>query len=143
VLNRLNDAAFRRLFIPAVKFMILTIYVNVPAFAVFCYWDGLDLISISTLVLVFGASVPMLVSCSLVMSKIFDIASEFQRNMELKIQPCKNKRMKQVWLRELRSCQVVRCQIGNFYHMEGKAKLTLVDTMANIFVFMVVQREMK
>jgi hypothetical protein len=123
--------------------MMLTIYVNVPAFAVFRYWDSLDLISLSTLVLVFGASVPMLVSCSLVMTKIFDIASEFQKNMKQKIQVYENKRMKKIWLKELRSCQVVRCHIGSFYHMEGKAKLTLVDTMANIFVFMVVQREME
>jgi hypothetical protein len=86
---------------------------------------------------------PLLVSGSIVMSRIFDIASEFQRNMELKIQACGNKRTEKVWLRELWSCQVIRCQIGNFYHMEGKAKLTLVDTMANIFVFMVVQCETK
>ncbi len=76
------------------------------------------------------------------MSAIFDISSQFQWNMKKKIQACENKRIREVWYRELQSCQVVRCQIGNFYHMEGKAKLTLVDTMVNGFVFMVVQRNL-
>ncbi len=143
LLNRLNDAAFGRIYIPAAKFMLMIFFINVPAFAVFCYWDKLELLSISTLIVSFGAALPLLVSGSLVMSGIYDISSQFQGNMGKKIQPCGTKRMRGVWMRELRSCQLVRCQIGNLYHMEGKAKLTLMDKMTNIFIFMVVQRELE
>jgi hypothetical protein len=143
LLNRLNHAAFGKLFIPVGKFLMLTFDVNVPAFAIFCYWDSLDLPSISTLLVLMCLSGPMLVSSALVMSGIYDISSQFQRNMREKIQLCccgNNESQREVWLKELRSCQVARCQIGNFYHMEGKAKLTLVNTMLNIFVFMIVER---
>jgi hypothetical protein len=142
LLNRLNDDSFGKFYIPVGKFLILIFYINIPAFAVFCYWEYLDLLSLSTLVFLFLSTVPILASCSLVMSAIFDISSQFQWNMKKKIQACENKRIREVWYRELQSCQVVRCQIGNFYHMEGKAKLTLVDTMVNGFVFMVVQRNL-
>ncbi len=143
LLNRLNDAAFGKFFIPVAKCMFLTFYINVPAFAIVCYWDRLDFLSISTLGLVFFLATPILVSCTLVMSRIYDISSQFQANMAKKVQTSKDKDNGtiQIWMRELRSCQLVRCQIGNFYHMEGKAKLTLVNTIVNAFVFMVVQRK--
>jgi hypothetical protein len=103
----------------------------------------LDFLSISTLGFVFFLATPILVSCALVMSRIYDISSQFQANMAKKVQTSKDKDNGtiQIWMRELRSCQLVRCQIGNFYHMEGKAKLTLVNTIVNAFVFMVVQRK--
>ncbi len=74
------------------------------------------------------------------MSGIYNISSQFQKNMEHKIQACEDKAMKEVMTKQLLSCQVIRFQIGNFYHMEGKAKLTLINTMVNVFVFMIVQR---
>jgi hypothetical protein len=143
LLNRLNDAAFGKLYIPTAKFLILIFYINIPAFVIFCYWEHLDPFSICTFLAVFLASVPVLAGSALVMSEIYNISSQFKRNLMPKIQACENKAMKKVWKMELRSCQVVRCQVGNFYHMEGKAKLTLVDTMLNSFVFMVVQRKVQ
>jgi hypothetical protein len=140
LLNRFNDAAFGKFLIPSAKFMLLTFLVNVPAFVVFCYWNRLDVTSISTLAFFFAIALPILVSCTEVTSEIYNISSQFQQNMAQKVRASENKRMTPIWIRELRSCQLVRCQIGNFYHMEGKAKLTLVNTMVNIFVFMVVQR---
>jgi hypothetical protein len=63
--------------------------------------------------------------------------------MEHKAQACDSKLMRKVWMQELQSCQLVLVQIGNFYHMEGKAKLTLVNTMVNCFVFMIVKRKLQ
>jgi hypothetical protein len=141
LLNRLNDAGLGRIFVPAGKAIILLVYINVSAFALFFYWDQLDLISTSTFFSLLAIDVPILVTSSIIMSAIYDISSKFQRNMHQKIQGCGNKALERVWFKELRSCQIVRCQIGNFYHMEGQAKLTLVHTMLNNFVFMVVQRK--
>jgi hypothetical protein len=46
-------------------YKLLIFYINVPAFVVIRYWDQLDLISIFELLVVFGASVPIMVNCSL------------------------------------------------------------------------------
>ncbi len=143
LLNRLNDSAYGKLYIPSAKLLIIIFYINLPAFAIFCYWDQLDPFSISVFFAVFVTSAPVLVGCALVMSGIYNISSQFQRNMEPKIQAGARLGMKKAWMQELWSCQVVRCQVGNFYHMEGKAKLTLVDTMLNCFVFMIVQRKLQ
>jgi hypothetical protein len=143
LLNRLNNSAFGKLYIPAGKCLLVVFFINVPAFAVFCFWDQLDVISISAFCSVAAAVGPVIFTCSSVMSKIYGISSQFQRNMEQKIQASGNKAMRNEWIRELRSCQVVRVQIGNFYHMEGKAKLTIVNTMVNWFVFMVVQQKLQ
>jgi hypothetical protein len=142
-LNGLHNAVFGKFYIPASKFMLLTFYINLPLFGVFCYWDKLDLPSISTLVVMFVTAVSLLVSCSHVMSAIYDISSQFQRNMKEKIKVSGDKIMRKVWLRDLRSCQLVRCQIWNFYHMERKAKLTMINTLVNGFVFLVVQRNLE
>ncbi len=40
LLNRLNDAAFGKFLIPVAKSMFITFYINVPAFAIVCYWAG-------------------------------------------------------------------------------------------------------
>jgi hypothetical protein len=135
LLNRLNDAGLGRLFIPAGKAIIMMVYINVPAVALFFFWDQLDIITISTFLSVLAVIVPILVTSSIIMSAIYDISYKFQRNMHQKIQGCGNKALRKVWSKDLRSCQIVRCQIGNFYHMEGKAKLTLVNTMLNALFF--------
>jgi hypothetical protein len=141
LLNRLNDAGLGRLFIPAGKAMILLVYINVPIVALFFYWNQLDIITIFTFLSVLAVTVPILVTRSTIMSAIYDISSKFQRNMHQKIQGCGNKAMRKAWSKDLRSYQIVRCRIGNFYYMEGKTKLVLVNTILNVFVFMVVQRK--
>jgi hypothetical protein len=60
--------------------------------------------------------------------------------MEEKIQRSRDKGMREVWGRELWTCQVVRRQIRNFYQMEGKAKQTLAQTRLNCFILIVVER---
>ncbi len=143
MLNELHNAVFGKFYIPLAKFLLVIFYINLPLFGVFCYWDKLDLPSISTLVAMFVTAVSLLVSCSLVMSAIYDVSSQFQRNMTQKIQVCEDKIMRKVWLRELKSCQLARCQIGDFYYMEGKAKMTIINTLVNGFVFLVVQHKLE
>jgi hypothetical protein len=87
LLNRLYDWA-RKASHPCFKIHLPGIYINVPAFATFCYRDHLDIISIMTALGLFGAIAPVHVSCALVMSAIYDVSSQFQKNMIKKIQAC-------------------------------------------------------
>jgi hypothetical protein len=143
LLNSLNNSGFGQLIIPALKFLTLFFYVNVTAFTVFCYWEKVDILPILMLTALFLTSASAIGVCSLVMSSIYNISSQFQRNMKQKIRVSEEKGIREIRIRELRSCQLVRCQIGSFYHMEGKAKLTLANTMVNCFVFMIVQHKMQ
>jgi hypothetical protein len=100
------------------------------------YWDHLDLISISTFFVVGGAAAPILLGCSLVVSAIFGISSQFQKNMEQKRQTYEDKPTRKVCIREVRSCQVLRFQIGNFYHMEGNERQnSRLSTRSSTFSF--------
>jgi hypothetical protein len=75
MLNGLHNAAFGKFYMPALKFMLWTFYINRPLFGVFCYWDKLDLPSISTLVVILVTAVSLLVKCSHVLSAINEISS--------------------------------------------------------------------
>jgi len=74
---------------------------------------------------------------ALVMSKIFSLSSQFQvqQKKNLNRLPLISRINLQ---RQLRSFPALKCQVGPFYHMEGKAKLTLADNMANGIAFMLV-----
>jgi len=69
------------------------------------------------------------------MSKIFDLSSQFQIQQagRLNILPLISLADLQ---RQLKSCPTLKCQVGSFYYMEGKAKLTFADNTANGIAFM-------
>ena len=46
--------------------------------------------------------------------------------------------MEKILKGQLKSCALIRCQIGNLYHMEAAAKLTMIDNVVNGIVFLLV-----
>jgi len=69
------------------------------------------------------------------MSRIFSLSSQFQiqQAKQLNRLPTVSRMDLQ---RQLKSFPALKCKIGPFYHMEGKAKLTLADTMTQGVAFM-------
>jgi len=39
---------------------------------------------------------------------------------------------------ELKSCPLIRCKVGGLYHMESKAKLTLIQKVINGLKYLLV-----
>jgi hypothetical protein len=44
-------------------------------------------------------------------------------------------------VKEIRACQLIRCEVGGLYHMEVEAKLTLMHSVINGLVFLLVQHK--
>jgi hypothetical protein len=77
------------------------------------------------------------------MSATYTSSLKFSKNIRKRIHALDNKeKSKALYLRQVRSCQLIRCQVGNMYHMEKRAKLRLVVSVLNGFRFLLIQRNM-
>jgi len=134
LLNDLHNIAFGSLFLPTVKLITLSIlfissYATIKlrsvmspvVFAFFLVY------MLDVLIAIFPSAV--------IMSKIFHLSSQFriQQTNNLNLLPPISRRDLQ---RQLKSFPTLKCQVGPFYHMEGKAKLTLADNMTHGITFM-------
>ena len=63
---------------------------------------------------------------AMIMSTMFDLSKQFHDQLSTKIQGIPDKRTQKMCAANLKSCTVIRIRVGNFYHMEAKAKLTLM-----------------
>ena len=72
------------------------------------------------------------------MSSMFDISSKFYLRLSPTIQLVPDPKAKGILERQLKSCPIIRCQVGNFYYMEAQAKLTVVHNILNGVMFLIV-----
>ena len=78
------------------------------------------------------------------MSNMFDMSQKFSKNMSCLIScvfasaSAADKKANQIQKSELKACQLIRCSVGSLYHMEAKAKLTLIHNVVNGVVFLLV-----
>jgi len=134
LLNDLHNMTFGSIFVPFTKLaLLLVLFISTYA--------TIKLRSIMSpvvfgffLVYVIDAFV-LTVPSAVIMSKIFSLSSQFQvqQAQQLNLLPPISRFDVQ---RQLKSFPALKCQVGSFYHMEGKAKLTLADNMANGIAFM-------
>jgi len=136
LLNDLHNITFGSLFVPIVKLvtllgLLISTYVTIklrslmhPVVFIFFLVYMLDI-----LIVTFLAAVTM--------SKIFSWSSFFhiQKVQLLNLLPqiCRSDLK-----RQLKSFPMLKCQVGPFYHMEGKAKLTMADNTTQGVAFMLV-----
>ena len=69
---------------------------------------------------------------------MFEISTLFSRNLSSKISLLDEIRAKRILQRQLLSCPIIRCRVGNLYHMEAKAKLTLIHAILNTVAFLLI-----
>ena len=137
MLNNCCNIVFGRFFLPFLKTLLISGFI-LSFFAVVRLYKDLDIFSL-VLVAVLAASIPLvIVPISVVMSSFYDTSSKFNRQLCLRIHLIANKKHKAVFDRELKSCPLIRCQVGNVYHMEAKAKLTLIHHVLNAIAFLMV-----
>jgi len=133
LLNDMHNITFGSLYVPILKLLIfLTLFIttyatvklrSVMAPVLFCFF------------LIYMLDV-FLFACpsAVIMSKIFSLSSQFHIQQAKKLgllSPISRMDMR----RQLGSLPTLKCQVGPFYHMEGKAKLTLADNMTNGVAF--------
>jgi len=72
------------------------------------------------------------------MSSLYDTSVVFQQNIRHAIKSTVDEKLRKYLERQQDSCYLICCQVGNLYHMEAKAKLTLLQNIVNGVVFMLV-----
>jgi len=85
-----------------------------------------------------GASV-LMIPISFVLSNIFKISKDFRRTLFPMTYELADRKAKDEIKGQLKSCALIRCKVGNLYHMEVQAKLTMLDRTVNGVVFLLVK----
>jgi len=139
MLNEGFNLAFGTLLIPTVKLMGLVGLV-LSTFAVIRLRGELNTGSLLLMPLVGIGTASLLVPISLVMSSSYKISLNFERILTPLIkQKLTNRETKEGFARQLKSCPLIRCKIGNMYYMEARAQLTMLDSTVNGLVFLLVR----
>ena len=137
LLSKSSNTAFGKFYIPFFKLLLVLVFI-LAFFAIVRLHQNLDLFSVALLMINLLTVPALTVPVSIVMSSLYDISSQFNRHLSFRIQLVANKKSIRVFERQLKSCLLVRCQVGNFYDMEAKAKLTLIHNVLNGIVFLMV-----
>ena len=116
----------------------ITLAFIVTFFAAVRLSENLDALSLILVTLICIAFVLVMPPTAFVMSSFFDFSAKFSSNLEPKIQRLPVKRMREILERQVKSCLLIRSQVGNMYHMEAKAKMTMIQNVVNGVVFLLV-----
>ena len=137
MLNNDFNVAFGRTLIPFLKLALILAFITSFSASVRLFSD-LDAFSYSFVVVATSTSFLFLAPIAMIMSSMFDLSAQFPRQLSLKIQQIPEKRTRRICEANLKSCAVICVQVGNFYHMEAQAKLTLMEHLVNGVVFIMV-----
>jgi len=138
LLNNLTNICFGSFTAPAQKLVLLTniaasIYVVIRLSRNF----GITLY-LATLADTMGMLL-MVPPAAMAMSKVFTLSAHFHDKMQSSlILENEYREGRRKWQRSLSSMAPLRSKIGPFYHMESRAKLTMVDNLANATAFLLI-----
>ena len=137
ILNDNYNVAFGKIIIPFIKLGLILAFTMAFFAAVRLSenLDGLSLLLVSLISFTYAIVMP---TSAIVMSSLYDISKKFSRNLSPAIQLVPRKKIRQILERQMKSCLLIRCQVGNTYHMEAKAKLTMIQNVVNGVVFLLV-----
>jgi len=134
LLNDLHNVTFGSLLVPILK-LILFLVLFVSTYATFKLRSVMSPVVFGFFLVYMLDVLIVIFPGAVIMSKIFDLSSQFQIQQAGRLNrlpPITRADLQ----RQLKSCPTLKCQVGLFYHMEGRAKLTLADNMVNGIAFM-------
>jgi len=141
IIIQMFNQAIGKLFIPYFKLLLILAFI-IGVFAVIRLRSQLDLLSIAVLssgaILAFAFVVPI----AFIMSALFTTSNQFKRNLNSIVQGLgglQDVRKYKYFHGQLNACALIRCTVGNLYHMEAMAKLTMIDRSVNGVVFLLVK----
>lgn len=137
LLNDMFNEIFAPAAMPGLKYLtlLLTIF---PLFGFIRFHASMDLLTSYQVLILIPAAGLSLIPGALVMSACYNISTEFPKNMPFKILNETNEGTlhRKLYLAQVKSILPVRCKVGSLYYMERQAKLTLLDTLVNSLVFL-------
>jgi len=142
ILSKDFNMAFGRLVVPFLKLSLVILFVTSFS-SIVRLWSQLNILSILMLFIMVIGSSTTVIPASIMMSSLFDKSTQFQRNTSTAfVDRIPDRKEKKILRGHLKACPVIRCQVGNLYHMEAKAKLTLLHHAVNGMVYMLVNVKM-
>ena len=139
ILNSVWNVAFGKILVPFMKIALIVVFILsfFSCSRLFQYLDFFPCLFVATYVI---SSSVMLVPITLVMSSLYAISCNFQQNLFPRIHSADEKKTAHtnILKSQLKSCTLIRCQVGSLYHMEAKAKLTMIDNIVSGIVFLLV-----
>jgi len=136
VIQDLN-LAFGTLFIPYFKLTLLLGFIT-SFFALVRLPSDMDVLSYLIMIVTVPGSLTLVVPIALVMSNMHSMSENFIPTLSPTIQLLDNRIDREYFGRQLRSCPLIRCKIGNMYYMESEAKLTMLDRTVATLMFLFV-----
>ena len=137
MLNNNHNLVFGTTIIPFIKLALILVFI-MSFFAAIRLSNELDALSFTLVSVTAFTTLMLMAPIAIVMSTMFDISAKFSRNLAPRIQLVPVKRVREIFIRQLKSCHLIRCQVGSMYHMEAKAKLTMTHNVVNGVVFLLV-----
>jgi hypothetical protein len=121
ILNNGINLVFGEIFLPFVKVVAILGFVT-SSVAVLRMSSQMNILSFGFTVDLGLVCVIGLIPISMAMSSLFDMSLEFHENMKdvLVLRQVQCGKTKLCLEMELKSCPLICCRIGNFYHMEGE-----------------------
>jgi len=137
ILNCDFNLGFGTIFTPCLKLGLVFLFVF-TFFAMVRLRKDLDILTVVFLTVATFTTASLVFPTSIIMSSLYDVSSQFQPNMLPFIGMIPEKKDMLIAQGQVRACQLIRCKVGNLYHMEAKAKLTLLNHVVNGIVFLLV-----
>ena len=133
--NELHNIVFGSLFLPAFKLCLL-LALFVTAYCVIRLQSSLTTAVYMTFLIYFVTIAGLILPGAMVMTQVYSISAKLHQNMRdyYGIDCIKGKWRK----KSLRFLSILKSRIGSFYHMEGKAKLTLAYNIAQVISFILI-----
>ena len=138
ILNNDFNLVFGKLILPFLKFALIITF-SLSFFAVARLFNDLGSFSLFFLGMYALCGAALLAPLAIVTSSMFDLSSQFHRNVSSNIGLSTGIQIKRRLQQQLISCPIIRCQIGNLYYMEGKAKLTMVHNILNLLACLLIE----
>jgi len=132
------NLVFGRILLPFVKLLLMIFFVT-SFFALLRFYDQLNLIPLVLLILITYTTLLLLLPTTMVMSALYKTSKTFIRNLKPRIRSLNESiNQKEILKGQLKSCGLIRCEIGGLYFMESKAKLTLIHKIVNGLKYLLV-----
>jgi len=142
LLNQDFNKSFGTFIVPSLKLTLLFVTI-LSFFAVVRLSHGMYVLLnvMMPIFTIIGIGLLFLVSAN--MSSLFDISEQFKRNCFRNIELISDKKARIHFMGQLKACSLIRGQVGSLYHMEARAKLTLIQHLVNGLVFVLVNVKVK
>ena len=141
IINKTFNTVFGTLIIPHLKIILILIFIFC-FFALVRLFEDLNSISFAVVAVIGSSSMILLILITMIMSNLYNMSAKFSTNLVPQIHQITDKKKRRLLEFSLKSCHLIRCQVGNLYHMEAKAKLTTLDNTITGLVFLLVNVKM-